>query len=243
MASDVGVGDIEQPHLDVQPGDATTAGTLQVIAPPDGTDQAPAATPGAPVDGVVRLTAAPVTYDAPGLWVLHWVVTGTGASQEDEEVYVVPAPTAGGPTWRPGRSRVANYVPNRTLGRDVETHALTFDSTTLPTGVVVDRLIADAVATILARTGDVDTSLDEAAGACAAVMAACAVERGYPALSQERSLTRAQDLCKQARQMLDDLVVANQRPDDPGSVGALSPVYSFPASVPWGDTNFPIGDL
>lgn len=239
MASDVGLGDIEIHYLDVQPADGTTDGTLAVTAPPDGTDQEPNVTAGTPTSGVVRLTAAAVTYDAPGLWVLHWAVTGMGASTEDVEVYVVASPVAGGPTWTPGRSRVANYVPGRTLSRDVETHELTFSSTTLPTGVVCDRLIADAVATILARTGEIDDTLHAAASATAAVLAACAVERGYPARSEEQSLVRARDLCQQGQRMLDDLVRANQQPEDPGAGGTnLLPLYSFPAPVLWGDESF-----
>jgi hypothetical protein len=239
VASDVGVGDIEVPFLDVQPGDGTTEGTLAVTAPEGGTDATPDVTAGTPTDGVVRLTAAAVTYDAPGRWVLHWQVTGTGASAEDVEVYVVASPVAGGPTWVPGRSRVANYLFGRTLARDVETHLYTWDSTTMPTGVQADRLIADAVATVQARTGEIDEGLYDAAAACCAVLAACAIERAYPARSEEQSLARARDLCQQGQQMLGDLVKANQQPDDPGAGGTnLLPLYAFPAPPAWGDETF-----
>lgn len=236
MASDVGIGDREIPYLDVEPGDLTTAGTLTVTAPDGGTAQTPAVTPTAPSGGVVRLTAAPVTYDAPGRWVLHWDVTGTGASDEDVEVYVVASPVAGGPTWTPGRSRVANYVPHRTLSRDSETHQYTFNSTTHPTGIVVDRLIADAVAWIGGRVGEVNETLYDAAGVIAAIRTAAAVERSYPAQAEEQALVRARDLEAQADRMLADLLTANQSPDAQGS--ALLPVYSFPDPVSWGDTTF-----
>lgn len=239
MASDAGIGDIEVPTLTVQPGDSTTQGTLTVTAPEGGTDRTPNVVPSGPVGGVVTLTAEAVTYDAAGRWVLHWEVTGTGAGAEDMEVYVVASPVAGGPTWTPGRSRVANYVPLRTLPRDTETHQFTFDSTTMPSGVVVDRLISDAVATIRARTGEVDASLHDAASVVAAKLAACAVERGYPAQQTEQSLQRARDICQDAAKSLDDLVRANQQPDDPGAGGTnLLPLYAFPSAPSWGDTTF-----
>lgn len=235
MATDVGLGDVEVPQLEVQPGDGTTFATLTVTAP-DGTETEPSVVAGTPSGGVVTLTAEAVTYDQAGWWVLHWEVTGTGASAEDVRVFVVESPVAGGPTWTPGRSRVANYVPLRTLPRDIETHQSTFDSTTMPSGVVVDRLIADAVSTIQARTGDIADSLFDAASVVAAKLAACAVERGFPAQQTEQSLQRARDICQDAAKSLDDLVRANQQPDDPGAGGTnLLPLYAFPAPVPWGD--------
>lgn len=235
MTSDVGIGDIEVPWLDVEPGDGTTAGTL-TVHPPTGDSFTVPVSAGAPADGVVRLTAAPLTYDQGNRWVLHWVVTGTGASEEDVEVYVVASPVAGGPTWTPGRTRVANYIPGRTLARDVETHQLTFDSTTLPTGVMVDRLIADAVAWVTSKVSPIDAALYDMASACAAIWAAAAVERGYPAQEQEQSLQRARDLQALVERMIGDLAAGNQNPDSPGAV--LLPIYSFPDPVPHGDTLF-----
>lgn len=240
MASDVAVGDIETPYLDVTPGDATTQGTLTVIAP-DGTTSSPTVTTGTPSDGSVRLTATPVTYDQPGKWVLAWKVTETGAGAEDLVVYVVPNPNAGGPTWLPGRSRVANYVPGRTLAVDSETHELTFNSQTRPTGVMVDRLIFDAAARVLGRVGNLNESLYELASVIVALLAAAAVERGWPDDQQNQlSLQRANDLEKQANRMLDELVAANESAgEDPVDPGAnLMPVYAFPPPVPWGDDYF-----
>jgi hypothetical protein len=241
MASDAGIGDRESAYLDVQPADGTTDGTLTVTAPPGGTDQTPAVAAGAVLAGVVRLTSAAITYDAAGLWVLNWTVTGTGAGAEDVEVYVVPSPVAGGPLWRPGRSRVANYIFGRTLARDVETHVYTFDSTTMPTGVQADRLIADAVAWVLSRTGDIDESLFDMASVVAAMRAACSIELAYPAQQQEQSLPRAKELCAQATAAREDLARANEAatgtdPTDPAS--ALLPLWSFPAPVSWGDETF-----
>lgn len=235
--SDLVLGDVEAPTLAVSPYDGTTDTTLTVTAP-DGTETTPATTAedDTPEAGTQTWTAGLVTYDQAGRWVLHWTITGTGAGAEYQQVYVVASPTAGGPTWTPGRSRVANYVPGRTLARDAETHELTFNSKTLPNGVQVDQLIADAVAQIRARTGDVDASLHDAASVVASKLAACAVERGYPAEQEEQSLRRARDICDEADRMLDDLVESNKRPDDPG--GAQLPLYSFPSAVTWGDENF-----
>jgi hypothetical protein len=232
LASDVGIGDVEIVWLDVEPGDETTTGTL-TVHPPDGDPYEVPVTAGTPTDGVVRLTADPITYDRPNRWVLHWQVSGTGQSAEDVEVYVVASPLAGGPVWTPGRTRVANYVPHRTLARDTETHELTFNSQTLPDGVQVDRLIADAVAWITGRLGDIAEALHDDAAVCAAIWAAAAVERGYPAEQDEQSLQRARDLQALAERMRDDLAVANQNPTDPGAI--LMPVYAFPAPVDWGD--------
>jgi hypothetical protein len=243
MATDVGVGDIEIPYLDVTPGDATTAGTL-TAHPPQGDPVDVAVAAGAPADDTVRLTADPVTYTVPGRWVLHWAVTGAGAGAEDQEVYVVAPPTAGGPTWTPGRSRVANYVPGRTLvpaAGGANTAVRTFDSTTNPPGIVVDRLIADAVAWVLTATGTVDPSLHDMAAATAAVWAAAMVEQGYPdrdAATKQTSADTAAALLAQARTMRDDLARANAavsgtNPNDPAA--ALLPRWSFPPPVVWGD--------
>ena len=244
MASDVSIGDIETPYLDVDPGDATTAGTLMVTAP-DGTTTTPAVTPGTPADGTVRLTAAAVTYTQPGRWVLNWTVTGVGAGAESATVFVVPQPTAGGPTWLPGRSRVASYVPSRTLsttpGPDGEVHELTFNSTTRPTGVMVDRLIADAAARVAARVGTVHDTLHGAASVVVAILAAVAVERGWPDDEDTtQSLQRANDLERQAGLLLDELATANESAGEPPvSPGAnLLPRWSFPSAVPWGDDLF-----
>lgn len=241
MASDVSVGDIEVPYLDVDPGDGTTDGTLTVTAP-DGAEAEVAVVAGTPSGGVVRLTAADgVTFDQPGRWVLHWDVTGKGASAEDVEVFVTSAPTAGGPTWTPGRSRVANYVPGRTLSTAADTHEFTFSSTTRPTGTAVDRLIADAVAWVTTAAGDVDESLHDTAAVAAALRAAAAVELGYPEQDQvEAALRRADALDAQANSMRADLVAANtattgSNPNSPTST--VRPYWQFPAPAAHGDRN------
>lgn len=243
MATDVSVGDIEVPYLDVTPADGTTAGML-TVTDPDGTQTNRTVTAGTPTDGTVRLTATPVAYDKPSRWVLHWTVTGTGAGAEDLEVYVTASPVAGGPTWLPGRSRVANYVPTRTLAKNPATYqasgdsyALTFDSTTRPNGVQCDRIVADGAAWLGIPT--LAATLYDRAGVCVAVWVAAAIERGWP--DTEVSLQRANDLQKLADQMRKDLIAANTAatgtdPTDPSLTNAQLPVYSFPEPVSWGDS-------
>lgn len=234
MASDVGVGDSETPFVDVAPADNTTAATLTVNKP-DGTSTPVPASGGAltpipgtsPVQYSQRWTAdTPVTYSQPSKWVLHWDVTGTGEGDEDLEVWVVASPVAGGPTWLPGRSRVANYVPHRTLVRSIssiidsqDTYEYTFDSTTLPSGVQVDRLIADGAAWVRARAINLHINLYDAASVCVALYAAAAVERGWP--TDDQSLQRANDIEKRLDAMLDNLVAANDvaNGDDGGDYG------------------------
>lgn len=245
MATDAGVGDVEFPRLTVQPYDTDTQLSLTITAP-DGTQT----TPGTVVESTDTVAgsrtwrADPVTYTQPGRWVELWTVTGTGAGTEPLEVYVVPVPTAGGPTWTPGRTRVATYVPGRTLvpseaGANVAQQ--TFDSSTRPTGVQVDRLIADAVAWVLTLTGEIHASLFEMAAATAAVWSAAMVEQGYPdreAAVKQTSVDIASDLLKQAVSMREDLARANaaangSNPTNPNS--ALLPLWSFPRPVAWGD--------
>lgn len=234
--SDVSIGDVEVPDLTVDPHDADTAVTLTVTLP-DGTllDPAPNATT---TDNGATWHTEPVRYTQAGAWILTWTVTGTGAGTAVRRVMVAASPTAGGPTWTPGRSRVAHYVPGRTLDYDAETHVLTFTSTTRPTGLQVDQLIADAVAWVLAATGTVAASLYDMASATAAVRAAAFVELGYPDKAED--VSHGQILLAEAQRMLDQLVRANQaatgaNPTDPGA--ALLPRFAFPAAPSWADTD------
>lgn len=245
MATDVGIGDIEIPRLVIDPADDDTEATLVVTAP----DGEPATLTTAMEDedeeaGTQTWAADPVTYDQPGRWVLTWTVTGTGAGTEEQVVQVVTSPVVGGPLWTPGRSRVANYVPGRTLARDVEGLQNTFDSTTTPNGVQVDRLIYDAVGWVVLRTGAVDESLHEQAATCAAIWAAAAVELGFPDNPDDDNNRRtAQDLRGMAERMREDLKRANDaivgtNPTDPAA--ALLPRYNFPVPgtdvLDWNDS-------
>lgn len=238
VASDVGIGDLETPRLTVSPFDDTTVATLTVTAP-DGTTSSPTV---GTSDGGQTWTASPVAYTQAGRWLLTWTVTGTGAGVETQQVYVVASPVAGGPTWLPGRSRVANYVPTRTLAKNPgtytesgDTYELTFDSTTRPTGLMVDRLIADGAAWVTAAVPFVAPRLYDMASVCAALWAAAAVERGWP--ETDVSLQRAEQLQQLAEQARADLIAANrdETGTTPGDSHAPLPVWSFPAPVPWGD--------
>jgi hypothetical protein len=245
MRGDIAVGDTEYPTLDGVPDNATV--TVDVAAPDGGT---PAEGVAATVADGTATAVEPVTYNVAGRWVQTWTVTAEPDDSEADpatdvrvvEVYVVPIPTAGGPTWTPGRSRVANYLPGRTLVREAAANVpqWTFTSQTRPTGVVVDRLIADAVAWVTAATGTVHESLHDLAATCAALFAASSVELGYPDRETDvKGVSRgiAEDLLKRAKAMRDDLARANaaagEPPVDAGS--NLLPSYAFPAPAPWGD--------
>jgi hypothetical protein len=242
VSSDVGVGDSEIATLLVTPADADTEVTLTVTAP-DGTS-GPVTMTGGPLTPVEGSTdqqqlwtaAAPVVYAQPGRWVLHYAVTGTGQGAEDLEVYVTPSPLAGGPTWWPGRSRVANYVTHRTLARNPsaivnsqEAHALTFDSTTIPTGIQVDRLIADGAAWVSMRVSPMAEAVQDVAGVVVALYVAAAVERQFP--SDERSLERANDIERTMRTVLGELVEANNAANGTDDYGIDTvALWSFPKS-------------
>lgn len=251
-STDVGVGDSELVFLDIAPADSTTLAALTVDKP-DGTSAPAAVTGGAlvaipdtsPVQYSQRWTAdSPVAYDHAGRWVLHWTVTGTGEGAEDLEVFVVASPVAGGPTWLPGRSRVANYVPHRTLVRSSssiigsqDAYQLTFDSTTLPSGIQVDRLIADGAAWVTARAINLHITLYDAAAVCTTLYSAAAVERGWP--NDDQSLQRANDMEKRLDGMLATLVAANDVANGTGDYGLeiAHPVWSFPVADPRYDSS------
>lgn len=252
MATDVGVGDSELGTLLVSPADGTTEVTLTAEAP-DGTSTPIVMTGGVlePIEGSsdqqqLWTATTPVTYDQAGRWVLHYEVTGTGEGAEDLEVYVVASPVAGGPTWAPGRSRVADYVPWRTLtvaqstGLESEdTYQGSFSTTTRPPGDAVDRLIGNAVSRVLTRVGTLDATLHDAARAVAAVLAAAWIERGWP--EGDDSLQRATDLEKQGETLLTELVQANEAATGEGEYGfdEVAALYSFPpADCRWDNPSY-----
>jgi len=238
--SDVGVGDSEVPRLTISPADGTTAATL-VLRAPDGTSTSvTTAQELATADSQVW-EGAPVVYSQPGWWVLDWTVTGTGQGSEQQRVYVAPSPVAGGPTWWPTRSQVANYIPSRTLVVDPATHSeagelheLTWTAQTRPTGVQVDQLIADQGAWVAARLPDLTAANQAAAASVVAMLTAAAIERGWPD-SDSTSLQRATDLEKRALGALSDLVAANDEQTGEQGDGSVAPVWSFPPPVAWGD--------
>lgn len=242
MSSDVGVGDSEVGTLAVSPADGTTAVTLTVTGP-DGTDIAVTMTAGALVEipdtspteySQVWTADTPVVYDQAGRWVLSYVVTGTGEGAEDLEVFVVASPVAGGPTWTPGRSRVANYVPHRTLARSTssvidsqDNYALTFDSTTRPSGQTCDRLIADGVAWVTGRVYPLHARLEPSAAVVVSLYCAAFIERSWP--NDDQSLQRANDMERRLDVLLADLIEANNAANETGDFGIdVVPLWQFP---------------
>ncbi|MGX6605660.1 hypothetical protein ACWKSP_26530 [Micromonosporaceae bacterium Da 78-11] len=247
MSTDVGVGDVELSWLDIIPADLTTQATLAVDKP-DGTSSVVPVSGGPllPIenspDTRQRWTAdTPIIYSLPGKWVLRWTVTGTGQGTENLAVYVIASPVAGGPTWTPGRSRVANYVPHRTLERSItstveseDTYALSFTSNTIPSGVQMDRLIADGVAWVGSRVYPMNVRVQAAAAVVVSLYAAAACERGYP--MDDQSLQRANDLEKRMDMLLADLILTNDVANTGDGVAsfppAVMPQWSFPPPDP-----------
>lgn len=245
MASDVGVGDSELGTLNVAPADGTTSAVCTVTGPA-GTPVSFTATGGPllPIEGSTNTqqlwtTDQPITYVEPGRWVLHWDVTGTGQGAEDFVVHVVASPVAGGPTWLPGRSRVATYVPHRTLARSTastvasaDEYVFGFDSTTIPTGVQVDRLIMDGVDWVSTLVTPLNVKSQPLAALVSALWAGIAVERGWP--DDDQSLARANDMEKQLNLLLAELKAANLAANTTDGVQsvppAVLPAWSFPPS-------------
>lgn len=238
--SDIVVGDSDIPRLTVSPFDGTTVATLTVTRPDGSTFSVPTAVELGGSEGQTW-RADPVTYTAPNMWVLTWEVTGTGHGVEPLEIYVLPSPTAGGATWLPGRSRVANYIPSRTVEVDPAVHSTageTYDPgwgpNTRPSGQQVDRLILDQASLVSVRVPKLTESHHEAAATIVAMLVAAAIERGQPD-TDTTSLQRANDLERRALSLLDDLVRGVDEETGETGDGSVMPVWSFPAAPSWGD--------
>ncbi|MEU4558527.1 hypothetical protein AB0F72_09055 [Actinoplanes sp. NPDC023936] len=241
--SDLGVGDIDVPYLDVSPAAGDTAGTA-TLHRPDGTSAPLAVTAGVvstdPVTGVAsrRLTSEPITFTQAGKWVLSWTATGTGAGAEDAVFWVTPRPAAGGPTWTPGLSRVAAYIPRLTVDQTTPGSATergTFDDHTNPTGQVAQRHIDDAVAEVAALAGTVPDALHALASAIAARRAAASILRAYgDDRSGQNALAFAAALDARADTDLTRLQTEIAEDEEPYGID-VAPAYSFPPAVPWGD--------
>lgn len=100
------VGDVVTAQLLVSPYDGTTQAALTVTAP-DGSTSTPVTSS---EDGGQTWTA-PLTYTEAGIWLLHWTVTGTGSSVENEQIAVAPTPgaSAGARTYAT-TTDLANYL-------------------------------------------------------------------------------------------------------------------------------------
>ncbi len=133
------------------------------------------------------------------------------------------------PITPPTLVQVASYVPSRTLAVDDTTGTPkgTFDPTTRPTDTQVDQIIADAVAWVALKTGNVDPSVAVVATATAAMRAAGLVEITWP--ERDADINTGQTLLDQADKMRTDLETVNAKltGTDPGT-GEVMPMYSFP---------------
>lgn len=185
--------------------------------------------------------AANPQYTAAGKWVAHWHVTGTGAGETEQEIWVSnPASPSAASPWRPEPWNVAAYVPRRTLIGAVDGYGNplnTFSADTHPPVQQVQLLITDACAWVAAAVATVDPSLYGLATTVASLYAAWAVELGYP--DNRDDLSTAEQLLARATAMRADLDTANTAvtgtdPEDPAA--NLLPVYSFPPPVAWGDS-------
>ena len=77
------VGDVATFTLTVAPSDTDTA-AVPTVYDPAGTDS----TPGASSNADRSQWTTNVELDQAGLWTVEWVVTGTGAGAETQQVYV-----------------------------------------------------------------------------------------------------------------------------------------------------------
>lgn len=243
--SDLSVGDVDVPHLDVTPAATDTVGVLTVHRP-DGTHSTLTVTAGPlgadPGSGqpTRRLTGTAVTYTLPGRWVLSWQVSGTGVGVEDVEVWVTPAPVPGGPTWTPGLSRVAQYIPRLTVDTVTPGSAAelgTFNAYTNPDDVKAQHHIDDAVAGVLAILPVVPAGLEPLARTVAALRAAASLQRSYSNTSNGLDTlqiaaaldARADADLARLRTAIDDLADG-----DGDGFFDIAPIYSSPAAPPWG---------
>lgn len=141
------------------------------------------------------------------------------------------------PGWAPTVQQVADYVPHRTLTRSVssttasqDAYQFSFDESTVPTGDVVQRLIADGVAWIASRLVPLNLASSSAARVAVTLYAAAAVERGWP--DDDSSLQRATDMEKRLDAMLAALTASNTSANEADGVAAypppVMPVWNFP---------------
>lgn len=153
------------------------------------------------------------------------------------------------PDWAPTRNQVADYIPHRTLIRDVSSivdsedeYLFDWDATTTPPSTAVDRLIAHGVAWVSARVSPMAEVSYGAASIVACLYAAAAIERGWP--NDDSSLERANDLEKRMDVLLTGLIASNAEANtpDPGDpdygLDIAFPVWSFPPANPRYDSSF-----
>ncbi len=143
------------------------------------------------------------------------------------------------PDWAPEVMQVAAHVPYMTVDTVTpgsQRYWGTFNAYTTPNLDQAELLIAQSWPPVAAATGVLMEVVWPLAQQVAALRAAAAIVRAYP--RDDGDLARAAALDARADADLKRLIEANEaagggQGSDPAD--ALVPLYSFPASVPWGD--------
>lgn len=157
----------------------------------------------------------------------------------------MPIPAGGSgstlPDWAPDLTRVATYIPERTVEIDRESDGmpvLSFTANTRPSAAQVQSQIEGAVAWVLLdTTSSLDSTLFDAARELAAIRAAGLAEIAWPV--RDGDINAGQALLTQADAGLKSLVARNDviTGENP-EVFEVAPVWSFPCPDPWGDSNY-----
>lgn len=137
------VGDKVTPQLSVNPAGLDTVAALTIIKP-DGTSTAGTGEVGS--SGNTAWQADQVTLDTKDVWVLHWAVTGTGASVADQ--YIMVRPAGVGARLPAAFATIADVVARLPAGKvltDAELQALPgklSDATTKLRGYITKKYVA-----------------------------------------------------------------------------------------------------
>lgn len=217
--------------------DGTTAVTVAVTKP-DGTAQTLSGGPTGPTN-VDEWTAQWVANHAGGGdYLAVWTVTGTGAGVQAKVFPVRGLPGAGTrPTWTPFLSDVADHTPWLTVDTTSTsaTHLGTFTGSTWPPDDAAQRITDQAVTSVAAALGTVNTGLYDMAGLVASLRAAAAIVRAYP--RDPSDLNTADALDRRADAELARLIAANANAGESAVPAALLPLYAFPDAPAWADLN------
>lgn len=216
--------------------DGTTTVSVQWLLPSGGTT---AGTVVGPISGDQYTSQQLTGVTGPGDYVAVWTVAGTGAGVQTKVYNVrrLPGSAPDRAAWVPFLSDVADHVPRLTVDTVTPGSAIeygTFTGTTSPTDEQVQRLIDAAAATLAATVGTVDTALYGLARAVTALRAAAAVQRAYP--RDPSDLNTASQLDARAEAELKRLITANTAAGQASVPAAVSPYWSFPPAVAWGDS-------
>jgi hypothetical protein len=195
---------------------------------------------GTVVNDGTGLYHADIALTAAGTWRWEFDITGAVTGSEPGALVVVAQWSTPVP-WVPSLRNVADYVPTRTVPVDTPgsmTPLGTFNSTTVPTDEMVDRIAKGAASWVSSKAGVVDPDLYEFATSVAAVRAAAFVELAYPTRDGDASVY--EELFKQSDAGLAALIVANGAAGETPPGEGLLPQWSFPDPAFNSDT-YPVG--